>query len=101
MAAIVTRNQLVRETKTAGGLRLTAPLRSHPLKSLAPAKEKSFDLDDLGAFVWHAIDNRRSVEDLIRHFAKQKTVNLREAEVAVTAFLSTLAKRNLIALAVP
>ncbi len=109
LAAIPVRNPLVRERGRDAGhepaayvLRLTAPLRPSRLREVLGGKaaEKSFDLDDLGVFVWHAIDGRRTMEELIRHFAEEKKVTLREAEVAVLAFLKTLAQRNLIALAV-
>jgi len=46
------------------------------------------------------VDGTRSVEGLIEHFAAEKRVNIREAEVAVLAFLKTLVQRNLVALAV-
>ena len=113
LAAVPVRNQLARVTRparqgaaslSAATLRLTAPLAAGRLHRMLAGRrsmpEKSFDLDELGAFVWESIDGRRHVEDLIRRFAGEKRVNLREAEVAVLAFLKTLAQRNLIALAV-
>jgi hypothetical protein len=106
LAAIPLRNELVREKPTSAGLRLTAPLRPSTLRrvfvpSNAATPEKSFELDDLGAWVWHALDGVRSVEQLIHAFADHHRVNLREAEVSVIAFLKTLAQRNLIGLVAP
>lgn len=108
LAAVAVRNPLVRETSRAGSdvgsfvLRLSAPLRPNRLREILGRQptEKSFDLDELGAFVWKAIDGRRSVELLIRHFADSNRVTLREADVAVIAFLKTLTERNLVALAI-
>ena len=114
LGAVPVRNELVRAVRaadTADGraldavaIRLTAPLAASRLRRMvsgARAKgEKTFELDELGAFVWDALDGRRTVESLIRHFAETQRVNVREAEVAVLAFLKTLAQRNLIALAV-
>ena len=106
LAGIPVKNSLVRETRGSGGqqppLRLTAPLKESGLaRALGRnATKKSFDLDELGAFVWDSADGRRTVEGVIRHFAAEKRVNVREAEVAVLAFLKMLAKRNLLALAV-
>jgi hypothetical protein len=108
LAAVAVRNPLVREASRAGGdagsfvLRLSAPLRPSRLREILGRRplEKSFDLDELGAFVWNAIDGKRSVESLIRHFAEAHRVTLREADVAVIAFLKTLTERNLVALAV-
>jgi hypothetical protein len=106
LVAIPVRNELVREKGISGGVRLTAPLRPSRLRrvfvpSNAAVPEKSFELDDLGAWVWHALDGARSVEQLIHAFAGHHRVNLREAEVSVLAFLKTLAQRNLIGLVAP
>jgi len=109
LAAIPVRNPLVSEKPRAEGgntssyvLRLSAPLRPSRVREVLGRRtaEKSFDLDELGAFVWKAIDGKRTVETLIRHFAGEKRLSLRESEVAVLAFLKTLMQRNLIALAV-
>jgi hypothetical protein len=109
LSAIPLRNELVREkavAEGAGGLRLTAPLKPSALRKVFAARggaapEKSFELDDLGTWVWRAMDGKRDVEDLIRGFAGHFRVNLREAEVSVLAFLKTLAQRNLIGLLAP
>jgi hypothetical protein len=104
LAAVPQRNGLVREAgRTAGSLRLTAPLRPSALRAfLAKAPvEKSFDLDALGVWTWDHLDGRTSVGALIQRFAADHRVNLREAEVALLAFLKTLTQRNLIALTGP
>jgi len=108
LAAVVLRNELVREVEIAGGLRLTAPLRESAMrrafagKNVASApREKSFELDDLGTWVWRQLDGRQTVEGLIGAFAGHFRVNLREAEVAVLAFLKTLTQRNLVGLVAP
>ena len=99
LAAVPIKNPAVKETPLApkskrlgaSTLRLTAPLERSRAK-------KSFDLDELGAFVWHASDGQKTIEQLIRHFAAEKHINLRESEVAVLAFLKTLTTKNLLAL---
>jgi hypothetical protein len=108
LAAVPLRNELVRETAVAGGLRLTAPLRESAMRRVFAGKngagitrEKSFELDDLGTWVWRQMNGRQTVEGLIEAFAGHFRVNLREAEVAVVAFLKTLTQRNLIGLAAP
>ncbi|HEY4328552.1 MAG TPA: PqqD family protein [Phycisphaerae bacterium] len=109
LGAVPVRNPVVRESRREGDeagvmvLRLTAPLVPSRLRGLIGGKkmaEKSFDLDALGAFVWESLDGRRNVEELIEYFAAEKRVNVREAEVAVLAFLKMLAQRNLLALAI-
>ena len=103
LGAVPLRNALVRESGVAAGLRLSAPLRGGALRRALGAAPplRQFELDALGAYVWTHIDGRRTVEDLIRDFAADQRVNLREAEVAVLAFLHTLTQRNLVGLRVP
>lgn len=104
MAAIVVRNKLVRAEPIAAGVRLKAPLKDSKLRAwLARGEsrsEKIFELDALGAFTWECIDGRRTVEAIVRRFAEEKKVNLREAEVAVVEFLRMLVRRNLVGLVV-
>lgn len=99
LRAVPLKNTLLRETPTPNGLRLTGQVNSSWRRLLGAKPEKTFELDSLGAAVWNSLDGRRTVEDLIRHFAADKRVNLREAEVAVLAFLRTLLRRGLVALA--
>jgi hypothetical protein len=101
LAAIPVKNALARETPVAGeggGLRLTAPVERTWRRMLGAKAERTFELDALGTFVWQGLNNRRTVEDAIRRFADEQRVNLREAEVAVLAFLQTLTRRGLVAL---
>ncbi len=114
LRAVPVKNQLVREKRVGEEgamlgttvLRLTAPLAPSRLRGIfghggrRAHAQKSFDLDALGAFVWQAADGRRTVEEMILHFAETQRVHVREAEVAVLAFLKMLAQRNLVALAV-
>src|SRR5437867_8294877 len=62
--------------------------------------KKTFELDELGKFVWDACDGRTSVRRVIRNLAKRYNLNEREAEVATVAFLQTLTRKGLIAMAV-
>jgi hypothetical protein len=103
LSAVVVRNELVQEQAIGDGVRLSAPVERTGLGRVfgGGAGEKRFDLDSLGAWVWQRVDGLRTVEDLIESFAAGQRVNLREAEVAVTAFLKMLVKRGLVALVVP
>jgi hypothetical protein len=103
LAAIVVRNELVQESVVDGGLRLCAPVERTGLARVfgSGAVEKRFELDALGTWVWQHLDGTRTVESLIEDFAAGQRVNLREAEVAVTAFLKMLVKRGLVALVAP
>jgi len=103
LSSVPHKNVLVKETAMAEGLRLTAPLRPNRLREVlgARAGEKSFELDQLGGFTWRSIDGKRNIEGLIRLFAEEQRVSLREADVSVVAFLKMLAQRNLIGLVTP
>ena len=60
---------------------------------------KKFEFDALGKFVWDQCDGRTSVRRIARRLSRTYRVSDREAHVATTAFLQTLAKRGLIAVA--
>jgi hypothetical protein len=111
LAAVPVRNELAKESPRGRQgaklgdvvLRLTAPMKQSRWRAVLSSGTragKSFDLDELGAFVWQSLDGRRTVEAVIARFAKEKRVNPREAEVAVLAFLKTLTQRGLVALAI-
>ena len=100
LSGVMVRNKLVEERgRTEKALRLAAPLRPSVWKRLANMEglKKTFELDDLGMWCWDRIDGKRTVEGLIGEFAKEKRVNVREAEVSVLAFLKMLTQRNLVA----
>jgi len=64
-------------------------------------KSRKIVLDELGTFVWERCDGQTTVRDLIGIFAERYKLGRREAEVSLTEYLRTLAKRGLIGIAVP
>jgi hypothetical protein len=64
-------------------------------------KERKYDLDRVGSYVWEHCDGRHTVSDLIEGLARKYKLNRKEAEVSLTAFLRILGKRKLVAIAVP
>ncbi len=64
-------------------------------------RERKYELDSVGSYVWQHCDGRHTVEDLIRGLAARYKLNRKEAEVSLTAFLRLLGKRKLVAIAVP
>jgi hypothetical protein len=62
--------------------------------------KKTFELDELGKFVWDACDGKTAVRQIIRRLAERYNLNQREAEVATVAFLQTLTRKGLIGMAV-
>lgn len=64
-------------------------------------KERKYELDAVGSYVWQRCDGRHTVEQLIRDLAARYKLNRKEAEVSLAEFLRRLGKRKLVALAVP
>lgn len=87
-----------------GGAKLTVPLRSSRwstwLFRLPEGATKTFELDELGLFIWNSCDGKTSVQQMIRRLARQRRLTLREVEVATLQFLQTLTRKGLIGMSV-
>jgi len=88
-----------------GSVELAIPLaRSRLARWLTGGGDKPVirkcQLDKLGVEVWRMMDGRTTVRQMIERFAADHQLNLREAEVAMLAYLRTLATRGIIRLAV-
>jgi hypothetical protein len=88
-----------------GRIVLQIPRRGNPmfrtvsrLFRLPPYKRVA--LDELGTFVIELCDGEHAVRDVVDKFAKRFKLNHRDAEVSVTTFLRTLARRSIIGLAI-
>jgi hypothetical protein len=57
---------------------------------------KSFELDEIGLWVWDACDGEATLLNLIEGLARHYRLGMRDAEVATTRFLEILAARRLI-----
>jgi hypothetical protein len=84
----------------AGGGRLKVTLQAPRwggwLFKMPAGATKTYELDELGVFVWDACDGKTSVQQVIRRLASRYNLNLREAEVATVKFLQMLTKKGLI-----
>ena len=104
--AIPVRNQFCKVDHTDGGLALiTVPVRQNLwtklMKRLTSVPQyKKIELDEIGTFVWDQCDGRTNVRALIDKVCKRFRLSYREGEVSLTQYLKTLARRNLIGLAV-
>jgi hypothetical protein len=63
-------------------------------------RDKTFEFDEIGVFVWQQIDGKTSVKQIIRFVAEKYDLNLRAAETSTVAFLSLLMRRRLIGMPV-
>lgn len=59
---------------------------------------RRIELDELGAAVVALIDGRRSVDRIAQEFRARFSLNTREAELSVTAFVASLHQRRLISM---
>ncbi len=104
--AVPVRNHLCKEEETAGGgLLVLVPVRQSGwarfMKRLTYVpRYRKIELDEIGAFVWKQCDGRTSVRVLIDRLCKRFKLSYREGEVSLTQYLRSLAKRNLIGMAV-
>jgi hypothetical protein len=82
----------------SGGAVVKLPLRGGRIFRAPAGASKSFELDEIGVFVWDQCDGETTLEQLIHSLAERYRINLREAEVATMKFLETLSRKGLIAL---
>ena len=67
----------------------------------ADGGDRKIYLDEIGSFVWDMCDGETTVRQMIQTLAERYKVNRKEAEVALTQYLRTLAGKGLIAILVP
>jgi hypothetical protein len=107
LAARVVRHPQVTERPTAdGGLELAVPVARRRLaRWLSRSGDRPvirrFELDALGVETWRMMDGRTTVRGMIERLASAHQLNLREAEVAMLAYLRKLMERGIMALAWP
>lgn len=61
---------------------------------------RQFDLDAYGVELLSLCDGKRTVRNLIKHFARSRRLDPHEAENAVTTFLRTLISKGLVRIVV-
>jgi hypothetical protein len=64
-------------------------------------RSKTVRLDCLGAEVLQACDGRKTVEEIVDHFAASHKLTFHEARLGVMQFLKILMQHNAVGLAVP
>lgn len=85
---------------------LRVPLRKDRLSNIAKKvfrmkdlpEERQIALDEVGSYVWSLCDGQHDINTIVIELTRRFKMNRREAEVSVTTFFQTLAKRNLIGL---
>jgi Coenzyme PQQ synthesis protein D (PqqD) len=88
----------VLERQEGGGARVKIPVSARWPFRVPRGTVKTFELDEMGLWVWDACDGQRTLLEVITKFAEHYRLSVREAEVATTKFLQTLGSRRLISL---
>ena len=109
LGAVVVRNRQLRvERDVEGVVTLYAPFRAAAfvermarwLGAPARAGEAKIELDEVGSFVWDLCDGQMAVREMVACLADKYKLNGKESEAALTAFLRSLAGRNLVAIVI-
>ena len=85
----------------APGAALTVPRRDEGLRRLLARVlqvpgTRTIELDEFGTKIWEQCDGNRTVEQLVQFTCREYTLNRRQGEVSVVAFMRMLAQRGLI-----
>lgn len=85
----------------APGAALTVPRREEGLRRvlarvLQVPGTRTIELDEFGTKIWEQCDGTRTVEQLVQFTCREYTLNRRQGEVSVVAFMRMLAQRGLI-----
>ena len=108
--AVIEVNQTIAVTREEGGcVTLHIPFEPPPaIKKIAAflgAKETPrttpIELDEIGTFCWDLFDGTHPVREIIGRLAERYKLNRKEAEVALTSFIRTLAGKGLVIIVVP
>ncbi len=104
LAVVPVRHPMVEWERQGAEVVLAVPLRDDKVARFikrvmrnVPDRRK-IALDAVGSDVWELCDGERDVESVVRAIVKSHKLTRREAEVSVTMFLQTLAKKNLVGL---
>jgi hypothetical protein len=106
LKAVPVKNEACRELELDNGLiQLSVPVRRTWFTRLmgrltSLPKYKKMELDEIGSYVWRQVDGRATVRDLIDRLCGRFKLTRREGEVSLTQYLRTLARKNVIGLAV-
>jgi len=72
------------------------------LSTLFPGpEEKQIQLDKIGSIVWELCDGKRTTKKIVDYLCQKYKLLPREAEVSLSSYLNSLAKRGLIGYIVP
>ena len=88
--------EAVLERRDDGSALVKIPIRSKWMFRLPAGAVKTFELDEMGVWVWDRCDGKATLLDVIHQFAEKYRLSVRESEVATVKFLEMLATRRLV-----
>lgn len=106
LSALVVRNpQVQAKDLPQGRIELSLPyLKPWLIRWLQRKDRKTFlrrfELDSIGADLWHQADGRRTVSDLVQHLARAQHLEPQQARDSMVAYLQMLMTRGLVGLVV-
>ena len=69
--------------------------------ALSTPETRQLQLDEVGSFVWQLCDGEHSMNDLVETMMAKYKLGRREVEASLNEFMKMLAKRGMVAVAVP
>lgn len=108
LASVVVPNEAIRVTRGSNGL-VSFEVSFAPSALLEKAARflggstasRKIELDEVGTFVWDMCDGQTTIREMIDRMSEEYKLNRKEAEVSLTAFVKTLAGKQLVAVLVP
>ncbi len=77
-----------------------SPFTKLTIRLKLPRPEKVIIFDEIGSYVWHLIDGKKNMDQIIEEFRKKYPLSRREAETAIVAHLKNRMTRGAISVIV-
>ena len=105
LAAVVRNPQAQEKDLPEGRIELSLPYRKPWVVRIFSRKDRKiflrrFELDKIGAYLWHLIDNKRTVADLVEHLARTRQFDPQQARESMISYVHMLMTRSLVGLVV-
>ena len=105
LAAVVRNPQAQEKDLPEGRIELSLPYRKPWVVRIFSRKDRKiflrrFELDEMGADLWHLIDDKRTVADLVEHLARTRSLDPQQAQASMISYVHMLMTRGLVGLVV-
>lgn len=104
MSAVIVRNPQTQEKDLpAGRIELALPYRKPWIVRIFSRRDRKtflrrFELDETGADLWRRIDGKRTVGDLVEHLVQVRSLDPKQAQASMVAYVQMLMTRGLVGL---